>query len=130
MAKITMKSLQEKLAAREAEAKSYFSQANEARTRAEAADKALKESRDHFADLKERLSSADAETARLRGYLERVHEDDIVRDGFVEIEDREGKRSVPKRPPPQQLVMSTNLSPDFTTDEYGRRKKRVHWTSY
>jgi chromosome segregation ATPase len=78
----------------------YYQSYRTAQDRATAAEEGLKESRTHFADLKERLANAEAETARLRGYLARVHEDDIVRDGLVEVEDGDGKRSVPRRPPP------------------------------
>jgi len=90
------------------------------------AEASLKESREHFADLKERLANAESETARLRGYLERVHEDDIVRDGMVEIDDQNGKRLVPKRPPP--LRIEQNFTTEFAN--YGGTQKRTHWTSY
>lgn len=85
-----------------------------------------RKTREQFADLKERLHNAEMENARLRGYLGRVHEDDIVRDGFVEIEDAQGKRSVPKRPnplAPHQLVQHF-----FDNEPMGA--SRTHWTSY
>jgi predicted nucleic acid-binding Zn-ribbon protein len=97
------------------------------------AENSLAESRTHFADLKERLSNAEAETARLRGYLARVHEDDVVRDGMVEIEDERGKRQVPKRPPPLESVGTYSMVESIGStsyDSYGRPKKRTHWTSY
>jgi chromosome segregation ATPase len=95
------------------------------------AEKSLADSREHFADLKERLASTEAETARLRGYLERVHEDDVVREGMVEIEDEQGKRMVPKRPSPmisQQSVSYAGGGSSF--DNFGRPNKKTHWTSY
>jgi hypothetical protein len=109
----------------------YYQSYRDATARATASDESLKESRSHFADLKERLLNAETETARLRGYLARVHEDDIVRDGLVEIEDGQGKRSIPRRPPPLEAVRYS--SPAISTDQfdnYGSRKKRTHWTSY
>lgn len=88
-----------------------------------------KEVHDQFADLKQRLHDNEVELSRLRGYLERVHEDDIVSDGFVEIEDEQGKRMVPKRSPPRMIVPGNNFEmPSY--DNYGREKKRTHWTSY
>lgn len=102
------------------------------RAQAEENEKALKESRSHFADLKERLANAEAETSRLNGYLARVHEDDVVRDGLVEIEDANGKRTVPKRQPPMMAVTHQVHTPSMfdEIDTYGRSKKRTHWTSY
>lgn len=101
-----------------------------ATARATVAEDALKESRSHFADLKERLANAEGETSRLRGYLARVHEDDIVRDGLVEIEDVNGKRSVPRRPPPLQETHFPTSAGNFEYDTFGQKKKRTHWTSY
>lgn len=98
--------------------------------RAQAAEESLKESRSHFADLKEQLHNAETETSRLNGYLARVHEDDIVRDGLVEIEDGDGKRSVPRRPPPLQAAETRVTSHFDAMRPYGGEKKRTHWTSY
>jgi len=99
-------------------------------------DKALqaeKKTRAQFDDLKQRLLSTETENARLNGYMSRVHEDDIVRDGLVEIEDRQGKRLVPKRPNPMQSNSYTNYeqfqSPSINSMLYGTEKK-THWTSY
>ena len=84
------------------------------------------EARKQFADLKERLLNAETETARLKGYLERVHEDDIVRDGFVEIEDEKGKRKVPMRPSHRQSFRpEVNIA--YGMDDCQRR---THWTNY
>src|ERR1700722_11370592 len=38
-------------------------------------------------DLKKKLYEAEIESARLRGFVERVREDDAVRDPLVEVED-------------------------------------------
>lgn len=114
MAKPTIKSLQADLDASRRQCNENYENGRAWKAKAETAEAALKESREHFADLKERLSNAEAETSRLRGYLDRVHEDDIVRDGMVEIEDDNGKRMVPKRPPPMQSSQHTlnMLEPD------------------
>lgn len=93
------------------------------------AHREVKDVRDNFADLKRRLSEAESELARMRGYMQRVHEDDIVRDGMVEIEDERGKRMVPKRPHPMATPMM-NDGFDVSYDSYGRPKKSTHWTSY
>lgn len=130
MARVTIKALQTELAdarTRIETQRSCVRESNEAKNEAEAA---LKESREHFVDLKERLANAEAEIARLRGYLDRVHEDDIVRDGMVEIEDANGKRQVPKRPPPMQAMRQPITRHDLYDDLSGNRKKRTHWTNY
>ena len=102
-----------------------------AREERDAARKEVEQVRSQFADLKRRLLEADTEQARLRGYLARVHEDDIVRDGLVEIEDGQGKRMVPKRPPPM-MSASTEHYDQFNTgmNGYGVEKNKTHWTSY
>jgi predicted nucleic acid-binding Zn-ribbon protein len=85
--------------------------------------------REQFEDLKKRLLEAETEQARLRGYLSRVHEDDIVRDGMVEIEDSQGKRMVPKRTPP----LLSNVYDSYDTGLGGlaySNEKKTHWTSY
>ncbi len=125
----TIAGLEAELATVRATCDSNYQNGREWRQKADEAEKALKESRSHFADLKERLATAESETSRLRGYLARVHEDDIVRDGMVEIEDANGKRQVPRRPPPLEPVYSSPSLFDEVTS-YGERKKRTHWTSY
>lgn len=133
MAKQTIKSLQTELATVRTRSTENYENGAKWRAKAEEAEASLKESREHFADLKRALSNAEAETSRLRGYLDRVHEDDIVRDGMVEIEDENGKRMVPKRPPPMRSMEVKSRSPDtFTVYDQlsGRQKKRTHWTSY
>ena len=96
----------------------------------DAALKEVKEVREQFADIKRRLLEAETETARLRGYLARVHEDDIVRDGLVEIEDAQGKRLVPKRPPPMNAGAVEHYEQFNSSVGYGSNKKQTHWTNY
>lgn len=97
----------------------------------EANAKAEKETRAQFADLKQRLVHAENELQRLNGYMARVHEDDIVRDGLVEIEDSRGKRMVPKRPRPQEY-QSAPIGYDMSQQFGGNYEERrqTHWTSY
>lgn len=111
----------------------HWKECNEAH---KARDEALAretQTREHFEDLKQRLLAAETETARLRGYLSRVHEDDIVRDGMIEIEDERGKRTVPKRQPPMMAVErdhNFDNSMNRNSRLYGEARKATHWTSY
>lgn len=51
-------------------------------------------------DVKERLAFAEAENQRMRGYIERVSEDDVVREPLIQTGDPEGAQQfVPKRKP-------------------------------
>lgn len=86
-----------------------------------------------FAELKKRLHASEVECSRLSGYMQRVREDDNVADPLVEVEDGNGKRQVSKRFPSNshmQNSMMGGCSTTYETDDYGRRVKREHWTSY
>jgi chromosome segregation ATPase len=62
------------------------------------AEKREKETRAQFNDLKERLVNAEATNQRMRGYISRVQEDDVVREELVAVGDPDGEqRLVPKR---------------------------------
>lgn len=102
-----------------------------ARTNAQADAKAARAEHD---DLKKRLLNSELECARLRGYMERVREDDLVADPLVEVEDQNGKRMVSKRYPSLTPVYTgADIGSDFaaTYDEYGRkREKPKHWVTY
>ena len=82
-----------------------------------------------FADLKERLLTSETECARLRGYLERVREDDAVADPLVEIEGPDGKRLVSKRHPSPQHFITSNVD-HYEMARAMRGEKPKHWTSY
>lgn len=84
----------------------------------------------NFVDLKERLFNAETELSRLRGYLARVHEDDVVRDGMVEIENSNGKRQVPRRQPPFTNSAYRDDAGIGLSSLYHNNEKRTHWTSY
>lgn len=94
------------------------------------AEEAAQLAEKHFADLKERLFNADIELSRLRGYLARVHEDDVVRDGMIEIEDSNGKRQVPRRQPPFTNLAYRDDAGMGLSSLYHNSEKRTHWTSY
>lgn len=100
----------------------------EALGEARAARNDAEEVRRHFADLKERLSKAETEVARLGGYLERVREDDNVADPLVEVEDEHGRRMISKRRPSKHHSMRDHIE-DCRTMSMGA-EKRKHWTSY
>ncbi|GLK72579.1 hypothetical protein KHC23_07655 [Ancylobacter dichloromethanicus] len=90
------------------------------------AEKAEAEARGQFADLKRRLHEAELANARLKGYLDRVVEDDTAREEPRVITEQ---RMMPRRPPPLQrgefdTVDSRSMC---ATDGYGRPK---HWTGY
>ncbi len=110
----------------------YYDERSAALTSAKRAEERECKIREQFGDLKLKLLDSEREVSNLRGYLARVHEDDIVRDGMIEIEDANGKRMIPKRPPPLQ-----SYSPPMT-EQYGRpaglyagmELARKHWTDY
>jgi hypothetical protein len=97
-----------------------------------------KATNDQFADLKERLATAEAENQRMRGYIARVQEDDVVREDLVKVGDPEGEHQlVPKRKP-------TTFHPPNAFAGYdggsaassirgmieGRARKPKHWVNY
>lgn len=96
------------------------------------AEESAKSTREQFADLKKRLFDSEQECARLRGYVERVREDDAVADPLVEVDDGNGKRMVSKRYPSNACLPSAGcnaMSANF--DNYGnRREKPKHWVTY
>ncbi len=96
------------------------------RGRRYAAERELENIRKQFVDLKERLHRAELENARNEGYLQRVREDDNVRDPLVTIEGPEGKRMISKRHP--MPIRNTNGMHDYVNDMYGQKPK--HWVNY
>lgn len=114
--------------------------ASQCRREAEGAQKEVALVHGQFADLKERLHDAEIDNAVMRGYLDRVAEDDHATDGFFEVADGNGEVTArPKRKGHGYRVgfvggqvgyamgdadTMTNLT------EPNRPKRRVHWTSY
>lgn len=114
-------------------AEKHYNTYNDERSTRVAAQTERDETHAQFAELKQRLLNAETELSRLRGYLARVHEDDVVRDGMVEIEDVQGKRQVPRRQLPMTSAYPVDVYSDMANGlnaPYGREKKRTHWTSY
>ena len=82
--------------------------------------------RQQFNDLKSRLAAAEQENARMRGYIARVHEDDVVREELVRIGDPEGaEQLVPKRKP--TYFAAPAQATDFTAD--AERSSRGGWSA-
>lgn len=135
MARKTIKQLEKALADAKAETENYLHQAVDQRTRAAAADKALKEAREHFSDLKVRLSNSEMENQRLRGYLARVQEDDTVREELLTVGAPDGEqRMVPKRKStvferPNDCADQRSFSERlYRGDDEGRKPR--HWITY
>lgn len=89
-------------------------------------------------DLKERLASSEAENQRMRGYIARVQEDDVVREELVPTGDPAGEqRLVPKRQPTEFFAPSPYQQREEAGRGYGghmmaaeRREKPRHWVTY
>lgn len=103
------------------------------------ADVIASELHSQFADLKERLHNAEIDNAVMRGYLDRVGEDDHATDGFFEIADGNGEVSArPKRKGHGYRSYGGSGSVGSVgyaltgdgTEPNRSTKRRVHWTSY
>lgn len=93
-------------------------------------------------DLKERLAVAEAENARMRGYIARVQEDDVVREDLVPVGDPAGEQQlVPKRKPAtfgaaNPYFIDRSVSEGWRGDAGGAmsscrdRPKPKHWVTY
>jgi hypothetical protein len=122
-------------AALEQELEDYRNRYRAEREAREAAERSLKQSREHFDDLKTRLHAAETANQFMRGYLSRVQEDDVVREELVTTGEPNGEqRLVPKRKPTE-----FERPQDFTEfrrrDEFGYmaerdRPKPKHWITY
>lgn len=101
-----------------------------------------KETRAQFDDLKARLVNSELENARMRGYIARLQEDDVVREPLVQVGDVDGEqRLVPKRKPTvfrEPPVVSDLGDSDrvMTGIDRGwehreiRPGRRQHWVTY
>lgn len=100
-------------------------------------EKMLVEKSKSIDDLKERLAVAEAENERMRGYISRVQEDDIVREELVGTGDPNGEQIlVPKRKhdkfssPDSYNPMAGHTVMGYD-DGFGRnRPKPKHWVTY
>lgn len=99
-------------------------------------EEAQKAARKDLDELKHRLAIAESESQRMRGYISRVHEDDVVREELVPIGDPAGEH---------QLVPKRKLTPFTAPDPYSRsatdacgymsvdrpnRPRPRHWVTY
>lgn len=100
-----------------------------------------KEGRKLVDDLKQRLAIAEADNQRMRGYIARVQEDDVVREDLVKVGDPDGEHQlVPKRKPTQFfepspfVVDQAGCSSMMATDRYrpgaGNSTPPKHWVTY
>lgn len=97
----------------------------------------VKQKQKQFDDLKERLSNSESENQRMRGYISRVQEDDVVREELVTTGDLEGeKHLVPKRKPTSFVEPRAYSNTGETDGAYLRgyndepRRKSKHWVTY
>lgn len=98
---------------------------------ADQAEKQEKEAREQFDDLKRRVHELTIANARLEGYLDRVSEDDAVRDGHIEIPTSDNSRIVPKRPPrPRWFADEGNGAAIGQAGVNERFRRPRHWLDY
>ena len=104
------------------------------RGNAAAWEKREKETRAQFADLKERLSNAEMENQRLRGYLARVQEDDVVREELVTTGDPDGEQQLQPKRKHSRFEAPSQYSEfgDMASSGYIERDRRKpkHWVTY
>src|SRR5258708_40257631 len=99
-------------------AKDVGEQRDEFRSNNERLHKTNEELRQQFGDLKKRLYDSELENQRLRGYVQRVQEDDTVREELVVTGDPDGERAmVPKR-------KSTVFFPPHATTDFAENSGR------
>lgn len=97
-------------------------------------EKIISEKNRQITDLKERLVNAESENQRMRGYIQRVQEDDVVREETVTIGDPNGEQQmVPKRK--HQMFATPNSYSDAGMeqsgyDRYRDQRKSKHWVTY
>lgn len=137
MKKMTLREMTEQL---EASSRTYSNLLAKYDERANTID-ALKKDRDEvklqFADLKERLFNTQMVLERLRGYVDRVQEDDIVREELLTVGEPGGEeRLVPKRRhmAQQYLVHPSHVGgEDFYREMSSSNRphqKPKHWINY
>lgn len=111
----------------------------EIQARLKSADQALHEMRERCDDLKERLAFSEAERQRMKGYIERVAEDDVVREELITTGDPEGHQQlVPKRKhaPPGEFISTrgATVRDGFEMPYSDRCAERArttrHWVTY
>lgn len=111
--------------------------ANSEREARVVAEKALKESREHFADLKQRLQAAESSNQEMRGYIARVQEDDVVREELIATGDPDGEQAMAPKRKPTRFLRPDDFSQPSVADDFSRgyishrdRPKPKHWITY
>lgn len=141
MAKVTIKGLQAQLDL----LKTAYDESRVQLHNANGETREVKNQRDsvvtQFNNLKERLATAEFENQRLRGYIERVQEDDVVREELVVAGDPDGQvQLTPKRKhtrfeAPNHRSNAGEIADDFMHrhlhgEDEMRRRKPKHWVTY
>lgn len=100
----------------------------------ERAQAAEKETRKQFDDLKQRVHDLEIENATMLGYLNRVQEDDEVREELITVGEPGGEQHLtPKRKPRLHRMYTSAPSALVGTDQYHEwreRPKSKHWVNY
>lgn len=98
-----------------------------------------KDLRTKLNEVKERLAVAETENQRMRGYLERVQEDDVVREELISTGNPQGQQQlVPKRKPtifaPQMYAVRSRSIADeiglYTGSGSNNHAQPQHWVTY
>lgn len=104
-------------------------------TAIEEANRREKETRLQFDDLKQRVHALEIENAQMLGYLNRVQEDDEVREELIAAGDPAGEQTLtPKRK--QRLARMYTSAPtalhggDQYREPWRERPKSKHWVNY
>lgn len=129
-----IKELEAKLAESQAQVEQEREHADGWRKRAYKAEEEVAETRQQFAELKERVATLGALNAEMRGYIGRVQEDDVVREDLVQTGDLAGGESYlsPKRKhrrfDEQLYEAKAGIMGGIYANESTRRRK--HWVNY
>lgn len=102
-------------------------QRDQAERKEQAARKAEAETREQFAELKERLHQAELTNARQQGYLDRVAEDDAAREEPRVINEL---RTVPRRPQHGGLSYDGGPLSAMAGMNACSDRPRKHWTGF
>lgn len=97
--------------------------------RSDADRRAREEALSQFDELKARLFAAETENHRLRGYIDRVREDDSVRDGFA-VETEVTDRKMPLRVPAADIHTPRRSTNGAVRNDCQGERVETHWTSF
>ncbi len=137
MAELKRPTASDRIVVLEKMVKDLAEQRDEMRRANEAAHKDAKQIHQQFDDLKTRLHDSEMENQRLRGYVQRVQEDDTVREELVAVGDPNGEQTmVPKRKstvffqPNPMTQLQDAMGPSSYTGYNRDRPKPKHWVNY